>query len=456
LPAPLLTSASFRRLALVIAIVGTLHGLVYVPLVQSNTVTDSGPYVAAAEAILDGNYSTPLKASFYYDYPFGFFDITGLMFDRSVWAEREPQAFRPPGYPLFLALAGGGGDGVSQAVALLGQALLFGLGTALLALTVRRWWGEGLALGAAALYALDPYSKHYVALVLSEQLAAVLVLGGAYAFTRAWQSRLPAWWATTGALAAGLTLVRAAFVVAVPLVVLAAALRGPFGRDRLRALGAAAASAALLLTPWLAWTDHVTGKPVLASYGEGFNLLVAAHGEGYARGYREVITDPAFLRDLRSAHRSAPRAATIRADARAHPRYVRRADEALRSRARALLADRLGDEPLRVAWEVAYRAFFLWNAHNDWYQPRGPALLALRAIDWLTLALGLAGAGIAVARGGAARGIVVFLLAYTAIISTHHVEARFAMPIRGLLLALVALALARLGSAAVQRPTGRV
>ena len=46
------------------------------------------------------------------------------------------------------------------------------------------------------------------------------------------------------------------------------------------------------------------------------------------------------------------------------------------------------------------------------------------------------------ARGGAGRAAVVFLAAYTLVLGTHHVEARFAMPLRGVFLSLVALALA--------------
>ena len=48
---------------------------------------------------------------------------------------------------------------------------------------------------------------------------------------------------------------------------------------------------------------------------------------------------------------------------------------------------------------------------------------------------------IAVARGGAGRAAVAFLAAYTLVLGTHHVEARFAMPLRGVFLSLVALAL---------------
>ena len=109
----------------------------------------------------------------------------------------------------------------------------------------------------------------------------------------------------------------------------------------------------------------------------------------------------------------------------------------MRSRAVEVYRERLGDEPLQVLWENVYRAFFLWQAHEDWYQPSGAALVVLRAVDMLVLALALVGLVLALRRGGPPRGVALFLLAYTVVIATHHTEARFAMPVRGLYLALM-------------------
>ena len=186
---------------------------------------------------------------------------------------------------------------------------------------------------------------------------------------------------------------------------------------------------------------------MLASYGEGFNLLVAAHGEGHGRPFEEVTADPAFVRDFEEPHADFPPAGELRADPEAHPRYVRGADVRLASSARAEYADRLAGEPLQVAWEGVYRAGFLWSARHDWYQPERELLrLLLAAVDWLLLVAAAAGLVLCLRRGGAARGVAVFLLVYTAVLATHHVEARFAMPVRGFMLALVALAAAELWS----------
>lgn len=431
----------FRRLAFLAALVAAAHGLLYAPLVSTHVETDSSTYTAAASGLLDGDYSTPLRASSYYVYPVGFFELTGLRLDRSEWDATERQVYRPPGYPLLLAAVGGGESEASEWAAVVMQAALLGVTAWLLALVVRRWWGSTAGLGAAVLYTIDPWSKRYAALLLSEALAGLAALACAYAFTRAWQERSVRWWAAAGGLAASLALVRVVFVLAVPLVVLAAILRSVPAGARLRAALAAAAAAALLLAPWLIWTTTVTGRPIMAAWGQGYNLLWAAHGEGYGRPASEVVAGIPFRRDLDSVHRLAPTEAELRADPEAHPRYLARADARLRSLGRSRYAERLENEPLQVLWEVAYRAYFLWNAHQDWYQPGGAALRGLQALDGALIVLATLGLALALARGGAARGVALFLLVYTAVLAVHHVEARFALPLRGFFLAFAGLAL---------------
>src|SRR5207244_13380226 len=117
-----------------------------------------------------------------------------------------------------------------------------------------------------------------------------------------------------------------------------------------------------------------------------------------------------------------------------------RADTELRTRARSLYWRRLKHDPLEVAWENAYRNYFLWTAHHDWYQPHGAALLALQALDWILLVPAASGIVLGFLRGGAAAAVAVFLVVYSATLSTHHVEARFSMPLRRLFLPYAAFA----------------
>lgn len=446
---------SFRRSALLLAALAALHGLVYVPLVDTNEKTDTWSYVASANAILDGSYSTPLQAGFYFVYPVGWFDITGARIPQRVWNEPERQAFRPPGYPAYLALFGKdkvfGGD---HGAALTGQALLFGLGAFFLMLTVRRWWGESVALLGGLLYAVDPWSKHYVALVLSETLAGTVALALLYVFTRAWERPTFARWLGAGALAGALAVVRAVFVFTPVLLVLAAVVRSGTTRERVARAAATAAASAVLLVPWLAWTNDVAGRATMSVWGEGYNLVLAASGEGHGTTAGDVEADPAFQARMDRVRAQVPSAEELAADPTAHPRYLASADEQVRDDALELYRERLLDEPLDVLWDDVYRMWFLWNAHEDWYQPAGAGLVVLEVLDAVLIVLGLLGAGLAVARGGAGRAAVAFLAAYTVVLGTHHVEARFAMPLRGVFLSLVALALAAAWAQRRARPSG--
>jgi dolichyl-phosphate-mannose-protein mannosyltransferase len=411
---------------LVLGAVGALHGLVYVPFAGPR-LGDTPGYVAAAQAIRDGSYSTPLPDV----------DVTGYAIPESAQGAPERQSYRTPGYPLLLAATGYGGPGRPYILTVV-QALLTGAAVWLVALLARRLWSEQAGLLAGALAAIDPFPKHYVPRILSEALAGFLVALSAYAFVRAWQSRSPGWWAAAGAATAALTLTRPLFLVAVPLVLLAAVLRG-----RLVAVAACALAAGVLLGPWLAWEKDVTGKVTASSFGEGWNLLIAAHGEGLHRTSVEIERSPDYAHDFRSVHRFAPSAAALRRDPQAHPHYLARADAEQRRLAEHLYRKRLRDEPLDVLGEIAYRGYFLWMAHEDWAQPR-LLLPLLRGADWLALALAAVGAALAIRLGGAGRGLALFLLVFTLVNALHHVEARYAMPMRGLYAAFIAVALTAL------------
>lgn len=425
----------FRAAACLLGLVAGLHGLVYVPF-AGHRLGDSDSYISAAKAILDGSYTTRLGRT----------DVTGLKVPSSAVGSPERQTYRTPGYPLLLAATGGGGFGAATDAIIAVQAVVAGLTTLVLVFVFRRLWGERLALFAGAVSALDPFTKHYVTRILSEVLAGLLVAVTAYAFVRAWQQRSARWWVATGVAAAALTLTRPLFGLAIPLLALAAL-------PRLRLLGAVLAGSALLLAPWLGWTAAATGRPAVSSFGEGWNLLIAAHGEGLHRTAVQVERSPSYRRDFFSVHRFAPSAEALRSDPDAHPRYLVKADSEQRRLAKDLYLHRLGHEPWNVLWEVAYRSYFLWEAHEDWVQP-GWLLPFLRALDWLSLALAAMGAFFALRRAGPARPLAVFLLVFTIVNGLHHVEARYAMPVRGFYLGFAALALAQLWARRSPR-TGR-
>jgi 4-amino-4-deoxy-L-arabinose transferase-like glycosyltransferase len=420
----------FTVLVLIAAAIGGVHGLVYVPY-AGHVLGDSPSYTTPAKALTDGSYSTPLPAV----------DVTGLHIPPPARGTHERQTYRTPGYPLLLAAAGGGVSNQSINVVIALQAALTGATVLLLGLAFRILWSERTALVGAYLTAFDPFTKHYVTRILSEVLAGALVAGAVYAFARAWQTGSRRWWAGFGALAAAVTLTRPLFLFALPLALLGLLMRRSDVRQRLATAVVTASAAAVLLTPWLVWTSSAAGSPVLQSFGEGWNLLIAAHGEGLHRTAVEVEASPAYRRDFDSVHSLAPSPAAMARDPDLHARYLERADARQRHLALDLYGERLRHEPDQVLGEIVYRGYFLWMAHEDWRQPGGLSLLLMRIVDWATLLLVAAGAVIALRAGGAARALAVFLFVFTALNALHHVEARYAMPVRGLALGYAALTL---------------
>jgi 4-amino-4-deoxy-L-arabinose transferase-like glycosyltransferase len=438
-----LRNTRFGVAVVVLSLLAGLQGLVYIPYVGPY-LGDSETYMAPARAVLDGGYSTPLGAV----------DVTGLQIPKPAQHALERQTYRTPGYPLMIATTGNGNLGLALDVLRFVQGLLIGLTTALTMLTLRRIWNERLALLGGGLVALDPFTKHYVPRVLSEVLAIFLVAVAAYCFSRAWQERSWAWWGALGLTTAALTLTRPLFLFAIPLGILAALVRSGLPRSRLAAGTATAVCAAVLLAPWLAWTHAATGRFAVSSFGEGWNLLIAAHGEGLHRTAVRVENDPSYARDFASVHRFAPPVAELLRDPNAHPRYLARAESEQRRLALKLYRSRLQHEPLTVLGEIGYRAYFLWMVHEDWIQPSWLVPL-LKVADWLALALAGLGIVLGLRRDGATRALALFLLTFTALNALHHVEARYAIPVRSLYLAFVALGLASVGGWTYARVRGQ-
>ena len=314
----------------VLAVAAGLHGLLYVPLVSTNEETDSWSYLAAANAIRDGSYSTPLKAGFYFVFPVGWFDLTGARIPERVWQEPENQVFRAPGYPAYVALFGEREVFAGEHVpVLLGQGVLFGLGAWFLMLSVRRWWGDERRAARR-----PPLRRRPV----------VEALRRARAQRDARRDRR----------ARGRLRLHACVGVAPPRVVgrarehssarsrscgrsSSSRSRSPFSRrcvargttrERLVRAAATAAAAAAFLVPWLAWTNHVVGRPTMQVWGEAYNLILAASGEGHARTSAEIEADPAF----QSADERDPRARAVGRRARARPDVHIRATSSVRTR----------------------------------------------------------------------------------------------------------------------------
>ena len=429
-----LESLEFTRAAIVLSTFAALLGLLFTPAVNHQT-NDSYSYEADAQALLHGRYSIPLPA----------FDISSRVVPLAAQGLLQRDASRTPGYPALLALVGGGTSSVSRGILYLVQALLYGATVLLVILTARRLWGEQIALLGGLLYAVDPWSKRYVSLVLTEILAGFLIAAGLYLVTRARDRYSTRWWALAGFTLGAATLVRPSFVVVLPIVALYAVFSKRRLRQRLVAGSVFLLCGLALVGPWVGWASNTSGRLVLTSFGEGVYLLLAADGEGLGHTSSQVTGSPTFMRDINSVHRFAPTVAEFKRDPNAESRYLAHADAVERHLALKHYTHDIAHSPAHVVGQFLYRSYFLWLAHKDWYQPAQPlALLPLRIIDWAALALGSLGAALAVRRRGGSLFIVVLLVLFTAFSALQHVEARYTYPFRGFYLCLVALALSAL------------
>lgn len=165
--------------------------------------------------------------------------------------------FRPPGYPLLIALCG-----ASVPVLLVVQALFGGLTAFLAGLLALRWFGRSPGIAAAALCAIDVPSLFYSGLVMSEVLFAALVLAALAAF----MLRRCAW--------SGLALGFAALVRPVGLVLFLPFVVALLWQREWKRAAAFILLFALLPAAWVARNAVLFHRPAFTSNG-AFNLLYA-------------------------------------------------------------------------------------------------------------------------------------------------------------------------------------
>ncbi|MGE5175853.1 MAG: glycosyltransferase family 39 protein [Hyphomicrobiales bacterium] len=189
----------------------------------------------------------------------------------------NPTAFRPPGYPFFVA-AVYGLAGASPGAVKVVQAVLDVLTALLLFLLLRRR-NPRAAPVAAGVWALYPPAIVYAHLLLSETLYVFLLVGLSFLLVEERTTR------PRGAVAAGVvaglaTLVKPQTALALLLLpALASRSRQPFPR-----YGIVLATALLVVAPWVVRNALVLGAPTLST-SVGPNLLVGNHPNatgGYA------------------------------------------------------------------------------------------------------------------------------------------------------------------------------
>jgi hypothetical protein len=178
----------------------------------------------------------------------------------------DATAFRPPLYPLFLALVTNT-VGSSQRTFQIAGCVLGVVTIVLVGYLGRRMGGDAVGLCAAALAAVYPVLLAVDASVMSESLYLPLVTGCVLAVYRALDRPSIVRWAVVGALAGAATLTRGDAVMLIAVLVVPAALSGPklSWRRRIALATAALVVAGLVVAPWLIRNNARLGTPALAT-----------------------------------------------------------------------------------------------------------------------------------------------------------------------------------------------
>ena len=184
-----------------------------------------------------------------------------------------PSAFRPPGYPVALAVVdvatGNPGDRTRWTAGLLLGALLGTLTVALVGLVAGRIFDDRVGLVAAALAAVWPPFLLIGTSLLSENLFLPLMLGAVLAIVRWRHDPRVRWLVATGVLVGLCALTRSNGIVL--LLPLAIGAWTPPGRPRsLRPALALAAVVALVVVPWSIRSSLVLDTPVTVSTQGGY------------------------------------------------------------------------------------------------------------------------------------------------------------------------------------------
>jgi 4-amino-4-deoxy-L-arabinose transferase-like glycosyltransferase len=334
-------------------------------------------------------------------------------------AQLPPTVTRPPGYPFFLL-------GLFQVFGIrylwvqIAQAMLGAVGCWIL-FAMGRWvLSEKLGLTAAALFAVYPNAVEYSARLYAENLYFPLFLGFAYMLCRASMEGSVRRGLATGALWGAGILTRGTLIalpLALPIgIALSRAHRRPFGRW-LRWTVPAALAAVIIVAPWTARNERLTGR------------FVPVSAWGWAPFYHGIQCSKQMLRwaDLRPVDKAA--------DARRHQIVVDRLYGGDRTKAFAssleyvrhedVARDLVLEEMKRDPAGTIVRG--LAGIPFTWFQTLGPKMRVVSLIVHLPLMI-LFGLGAvrmrrrhpeAFVRALPALGIIAFVNLFQALVFPH-------------------------------------
>jgi 4-amino-4-deoxy-L-arabinose transferase-like glycosyltransferase len=204
-----------------------------------------------------------------------------------------PTAFRPPGYPLFLA-AVFALPGPDVTMARLAQALLGVVTVALIGFVSLRLWGSRVALVAVAMATVFPPLIFLGAALLSEPLFLPLELGALAAALQHRVSPRPGWLVAAGVLCGLAALTRTVgWVLVVPLALLVLSEPGLRRHKAPRAVALVAVSV-LVVAPWTVRNAIVMDAFVPVSTQGGHTLAGAYNDTTRNQPFWDRIWVPSF------------------------------------------------------------------------------------------------------------------------------------------------------------------
>lgn len=351
----------------------------------------------------------------------------------------KASAYRPPGFPLFLAGVYASVGREAPGIARLVEALLGTIAVGLMGLIAARIWGKRVGMVALAIAAVAPPLVVLSTALVSEALFVPLMLGAVLAALEARRSSRPLRWAiVTGLLVGVAELTRTNALLLLPALAVALwTAQSSRGRGALTRVGAMVAAAVFVVVPWTVRNALTLHAFVPVSTEVGYTLAGT-----YNQASRADHHWPAVWKE--AEHGASPEYATILFYASTQRWDERKLGDRLLS---AAIAD-IGRHPayvLKAGMWNTIRMFQLGELDfavanlRDTNIPRIPALLAIYGFYPLGL-LALAGIGTARVRRAPAWMWLLPICLGTTVFVTGFL--RFRAPIDPFFVMLAALPIA--------------
>ncbi|MBI3839023.1 MAG: glycosyltransferase family 39 protein, partial [Planctomycetia bacterium] len=399
--------------------------------------------------IVRGRVMISFSDSLYYD-PDGYRHIAGRLYSsgtfaigREFYPFNHPTAYRPPLYPLLLAVF----EGLATKHYFIGVVhVLLGVGTVCAVFRLGQLWGlpPGGSLLAAALVTVDPILLNQSVQLMTETLAAFLAAVALVAITRAARNRSIRWGMLAGALFALCILCRPTFLawLIAAVAVLPFCVESKWRRAVGVVTGLTAVTAAVL-APWAIRNQMVFGRPIITTTHGGYTLLLGNNPQFYEylrTGAWGSVWDANQFNSQRRLQMN-PIAGGISFARRERP------DDEVATDARAyeLAFENIRNEPLMFAYACLVRVGRLWGVMPHQIDPQESTarrMLRYAVAIWYAAELLLAVAGAWLLKRKLLRSPwiwgVLLMLSFTAVHAFYWTDLRMRAPLMSVVALLAA------------------